>query len=338
MTHKLLPQLIFHYDWSINPKKRAVARAELSGETYLIYPPELVDQGLSGLLLPEKPNQTTFIGFDVPFGLPHAYTEQIGCENFLDLLPMLGRGEWADFFNPAMTEDEISRHRPFYPQRPGGSRRNHLVEALGVEHFDQLRRECDRATPYRSAAAALFWTMGAQQVGKAAISVWRDVLQPALAEPGQQIGVWPFDGELGNNKKNAEGNKNNQRLTGASPNTEYLAQLLNTYAIVIAEVYPGEMIHHIGIQVRSKRDQAERAKAADTALAWVEQHGWRLTPAAERALRDGFGSAADGEDRFDAFVGMLGMLGVLAGTIPEGGPAAERVRRVEGGILGCATQ
>ena len=309
------PELVIHYDWSVNPQKRAAVRAVRQGETFVIHRPEPVELDLGRLLSSHDASHTTFIGFDVPIGLPLAYAEKICCDDFIDLLPQLGQeGTWVDFFKPATSAAEISHRRPFYPQRPGGTRRDHLVEALGLERFDQLRRQCDQATAYRPAAAALFWTMGAQQVGKAAISVWRDVLQPAFVESGErgdEIGVWPFQGKLFKEENEKE---NNQQST-------IDRQLLTGRRTVVAEVYPGEMIHHIGMQVRSKRDQAERAKAAEPALAWVTRHGWRLTPEAEMALKDGFGSAADGEDRFDAFVGLLGMLGVLAGTIPEGGPA-----------------
>jgi hypothetical protein len=50
-------------------------------------------------------------------------------------------------------------------------------------------------------------------------------------------------------------------------------------------------------------------------------------------VQDGFGSGADGEDRFDALVGLIGMLEVLAtGREPTVGPDP----RVEGWILGQA--
>jgi hypothetical protein len=43
----------------------------------------------------------------------------------------------------------------------------------------RLRRQCERATPTRRAACPLFWTLGSNQVGKAAISGWQEVIAPA---------------------------------------------------------------------------------------------------------------------------------------------------------------
>ena len=82
--------------------------------------------------------------------------------------------------------------RPFYPARPGprGSvKRDDLPAALGLESYDVLQRLCDRGHPDRS-AAVLFWTLGGNQVGKAAISGWRDVIAPVtqqFADHGQAL-------------------------------------------------------------------------------------------------------------------------------------------------------
>ncbi len=38
----------------------------------------------------------------------------------------------------------------------------------------------------------LFWTLGGNQVGKGAISGWREIIVPRLDE----IGLWPFDASL----------------------------------------------------------------------------------------------------------------------------------------------
>ncbi len=39
--------------------------------------------------------------------------------------------------------DEINPFRPFYPQKPGSSRRAYLVSSPGLESFDQLKRLCE---------------------------------------------------------------------------------------------------------------------------------------------------------------------------------------------------
>ena len=50
--------------------------------------------------------------------------------------------------------------------------------ALGWHGAAALSRACDRATAERPAGAPLFWTLGANQSGKAAIAAWRDMLLP----------------------------------------------------------------------------------------------------------------------------------------------------------------
>ncbi len=113
--------------------------------------------------------------------MPVAYAERAGIDDFATLLPELGRGKWADFYRPAEHRDEIDLQRPFYPQRPGGTKQQHLLDGLGLSDIDQLYRVCDRATDTRGAASPLFWTLGAKQVGKAAISAWRDLARPGAA-------------------------------------------------------------------------------------------------------------------------------------------------------------
>src|SRR4029079_19473112 len=99
-----------------------------------------------------------------------------GVTSSLETLPGLGRGEWRRFFEPAVLPGEIALGRPFYPARPGGTSQAHLVEGLGVASMDDLLRRCDRRTATRRAACSIFWTLGANQVGRAAIAGWREVL------------------------------------------------------------------------------------------------------------------------------------------------------------------
>ena len=41
----------------------------------------------------------------------------------------------------------------------------------------------------------MFWTLGGNQVGKAMIVGWRDLLAPAR-RAGGDVAIWPFDGAL----------------------------------------------------------------------------------------------------------------------------------------------
>lgn len=310
-----LPAVVAHADWSVDPRKRQVARAvrtEAGGYTALA--PEPVgglEDFLDRLAAAAGAGETVFAGFDFPLGLPARYAEAAGIKAFVPALARFGRGAWADFYRPAGSPAEISHRRPFYPDRPGGTRHKHLTDALGVAGIDDLRRVCDHPTDLRFAASPLFWTLGGQQVGKAAICGWRDLIAPAR-RTRNALHIWPFDGGL--------------------------SALLARPGIVIAETYPGEVYAHLRLRIgapnKSKRSQADRRDDAAPLLDWAADNKVALSAALAADIRDGFGPAADGEDRFDATVGLFGMLNVIFGHRPPGDPRDRIVRDVEGWILG----
>lgn len=261
------------------------------------------------------PGGGILFGVDFPLGLPLRYASIAGITDFVALLPELGSGRWAHFYDVASQPCEISIERPFYPLRPGGARQAHLIEALGMTTIDDLRRRCDLASTARRAAAPIFWTLGAQQVGKAAIIGWRDMLGAARRAYKRSDArfpwLWPFDGRLDD--------------------------LIAARRLVVAEVYPGECYHHLGIALRgSKRAQAARAAAGAALLAWTDAAGIVLEPALRSAIGNGFGDIPGGDDDFDATVGLFGALNVVLGRRAAGEPEDEVIRRVEGWILGQA--
>jgi hypothetical protein len=180
--------------------------------------------------------------------------------------------------------------------------------ALGLPDAAALCRACDRATAERPAGAPVFWTLGASQSGKAAISAWRDLLGPALrAEPGLRL--WPFEGGL--------------------------AGLLQPGAVVVAETYPAEALRQLGlVPAGSKRRQSDRAAYAPALEAAMESLD--VVPGADAALcvAEGFGSDAAGEDRFDSFLGALCVLSVATGARADFVPDDFWVRSWEGWVLG----
>jgi SAM-dependent methyltransferase len=248
------------------------------------------------------------VGFDLPIGLPAAYAELAGVESLVEWLPRLGSGQWAEFFSVAERPDQITTRRPFYPQRPGGTAMRHLLQGLGVDNSTDLLRLCDRGYPGRPPAAPLFWTMGPRQVGKAAISGWRDLLTPALRSHDPKVAVWPFDGEL--------------------------HELLEARSVIVVETYPAEFYRHLGIKLGSKRNPEDRRANAPLLLEWA--HELETEPTSEMCalMRDGFGSAPDGEDPFDAAVGLVGMLNVVLGHRAPGEPSDALIHEVEGWMLG----
>ena len=174
--------------------------------------------------------------------------------------------------------------------------------------MDDLRRRCERATSDRRAACSIFWTLGGNQVGKAAISGWQEVVEPARRRGAF---VWPFDGTL--------------------------SDLAEKGGPVIAETYPGEAYAHIGVRFEpgwSKRRQEDRRRAARGLAAACQTSAIALSSGMAAAITDGFGASADGEDRFDAAVGLFGMIEVVEGRRRERPPLADEVLRWEGWILG----
>ena len=323
MNGPRLPRVVAHADWSVDPRKRwcTIARRGADGG-YRAEAPRPVgkaDGFLAALAREARPSGGIFVGFDFPLGLPAAYAKFAGVEGFSDLLPRLGQGEWEAFFDVATTRADIGPHRPFYPKGPvkkGGARQDWLVAALGLSDRTELSRPCDFATNTRRAACPMFWTMGANQVGKAMIAGWRDCLQPALRDPGLDLALWPFDGPL--------------------------FELLGRHRIVVAETYPGECYGHLKVafpRPRSgaptgKRVQASRAGNAGALLAWAGDARVGLEPDLVDAIHGGFGGDSAGEDRFDATIGLLGMLNVVLGRRPPGDPASPVARAIEGWILG----
>lgn len=257
------------------------------------------------------------LGVDFPIGLPRAYVA-----GHLDLGPAMHfpgflrqladrPGFLPSFLSVCGTLDEVGPARPFYPMRGvrGMTRLSH-AQALGLDSAAGLSRACDLATPHRPAGAPLFWTLGANQTGKAAIAAWRDLLLPALAGP-RPPALWPFDGPL--------------------------RPLLDGDRVVLAETYPAEAMRQLGLRMGgSKRRHADRLAlmpALRQAMALLSAHP---DPALDHLMTQGFGPDAAGEDRLDCVLGVLCVLQVLAGRRTDAAPDDPWVQRWEGWVLGQA--
>ena len=169
-------------------------------------------------------------------------------------------------------------------------------------------RACDRATAERPAGAPLFWTLGANQSGKAAIAAWQTLILPAL-ETNARLRLWPFEGPF--------------------------RSLLSPKSVALAETYPAEALRHLGIRLRgSKRRHADRRAIAGALLTAMDQQAVLPDDGMHRAILDGFGADAAGEDRFDSVLGLLCLLNVLAGNRPDTAPDDPWIQRWEGWVLG----
>jgi hypothetical protein len=294
---------LVHSDWSVAPNKRWTAIAERSPNGWSVAsltqtpsPPEFLD------LLFDGP--ATLAGFDFPIGLPSISLDQLGI-GFCELLSLPATDCASRLFTPAETLFDISPAQPFYRRHPPGGRQSDLLQRLECTSFDDLLRACDRKTANRSRAESVFWTVGAKQVGKAALSGWRDVLIPARARGAR---LWPFDGRLSS---------------------------LSSHALTLAETYPAEACRHLGMnRTVKKRTQDGRKAAGGILLGWALRHHVAMPALIGRLIKTGFGERGDGEDAFDAITGLCGMIEVANGHRAEAPDALWSSPPREGWILG----
>ncbi|MGE0822918.1 MAG: hypothetical protein AB7G75_11655 [Candidatus Binatia bacterium] len=215
-----------------------MCEAVLDGDVYRLVTPVQVRNAadLVPTAVRNAKGDGAVLGFDFPIGVPRAYAQRAGISRFLDILLEFGSGQWNEFFKIAERPYEVSIRRPFYPLRPGATRHEHLVAGLGVDSIDDLLRRCDFGNGDRNKACALFWTLGGNQVGRAAIAGWREMLIPSMRAMRRDLGVWPFDGEI-------------QSLAASK-------------AAVVVETYPGDACLQLGLGAPgrgwSKRNRADR--------------------------------------------------------------------------------
>lgn len=305
---------LIHVDWSMHASKRVAAEAHREGSTWHVtapHPVGLIDSFLGRLFAGPHP---TLAGFDFPIGVPAAYgallAGRLPVSDFAAALPIFGSETMPGFFDVADAEEEIAWNRPFYPRTyPKGRSPSHLHAALGFPSMIPLLRACERRVNGRKAACSLFWTLGGNQVGKGALTGWREVIRPARARGAS---LWPFDGRL--------------------------STLAARGGLTICETYPAEAYSHFGIHFSGaggKRNQAARHRAVQSVLPRCEATGIMLDSEMKALLAHGFGPSPSGEDAFDAFAGLLGMIEVADNRRPEA-PAMIADQSWEGWILGQA--
>ena len=248
------------------------------------------------------------LGIDCPLGVPRAYAAQCGwATDFRAFL--LGLADRPQFFVVAACLEGVSAAAPFYPARGlAGMTRLAHARALGLPKAGDLNRACDQATADRPAGAPVFWTLGANQTGKAALVAWRDLLIPGLLG-SQAPRLWPFDGAF--------------------------LRLLIPGGIAIAETYPAEAMRHLGARMAgSKRRQSDRVAYASCLLQAMRNLQAEGSQPMQAALLDGFGNYAAGEDQFDSVLGVLCVLSVLQGRRSDQAPSDLWIQQWEGWVLG----
>jgi hypothetical protein len=253
--------MVAHADWSVEARKRWLAVARRVGDIWHLAAPVPVGDPSTLLAGLHDPYGAVLFGIDAPIGLPRAYAEAHGIKTaFPDFLR--GLADRPSFFRVCATLAEVGPWRPFYPMRgrAGMTRAAHAA-ALGLADAAALNRAVDRATAERPAGAPPFWTLGANQSGKAALAAWHDMLLPALRDG--KIRLWPFEGDL--------------------------PDLLSCGMTVIAETYPAEALRHLGLKLAgSKRRLADRVALAGGLRAAMARLGALPDAAMAAAVADGF--------------------------------------------------
>ena len=185
---------------------------------------------------------------------------------------------------------------------------------LGIDPEQGLRRCEEPFDAVPNGGAPLFWTLGGNQVGRAAIAGWQ-LIRTALEEEG--CSLWPFDGTL--------------------------STLLSSSYLTIVETYPAVYYTQLGMprpgQGWSKRDLSDRRDMARFILGDAYRDAKALAPGestvdplVRRAVVDGF-DQPNGDDPFDAVVGLHGML-MAIGHGNALAPQDSDVQDWEGWILG----
>ncbi|HXR38509.1 MAG TPA: hypothetical protein VN776_05430 [Terracidiphilus sp.] len=219
----------------------------------------------------------------------------------------LGEGKWKDFFAVCDEPDEISLTRPFYPRvSREGVEQQSLIRKLGVGSIIDLLRLCDLGGGGRRQACSIFWTLGANAVGKAAIAGWQELVIPALGDADNRTRIWPFDGKLDS--------------------------LLASGGIVLAETYPAEYYKWFVPRGVTKASPESRKEFGSGLAQWVRGHEEQITASDELMAEINSGFVDD--DRFDAVVGLLAMLKILFREQSAGEPTNPDCRTVEGWMLG----
>jgi hypothetical protein len=257
---------IFHADWSTNPGARWAVRARKIDGDWLVSPPEPMTDAAGLKSTYADYERCTLAGFDFPIGVPRAYGARSGFSDFKALLTATGKHQWSEFYKPAESQSDISLRRPFYPASSGTKgqhKQEHLFNALDLNETSQLRRRCETTEFLSKEASPLFWTIGAQQVGKAAIHSWQRIVQPALQNGAR---IWPFDGAL-----------------------EVVTQ---EAGLVICETYPTAYYPWLGLKIgkpgKPKGDQQTRANEAINLLSFIAARPIIVMPAMRDVIVSGF--------------------------------------------------
>tara|TARA_R110001583_G_scaffold32882_2_gene111610 strand:+ start:13688 stop:14659 length:972 start_codon:yes stop_codon:yes gene_type:complete len=308
---------ILHADWSIHHRGRWKAHARRQGDGWLIddiSPVGNIPPFINGLHHHAR-DKTIWLGLDFPIGLCRHWYQAAHIDSFDHVLHWLKSPAADSFFNVCSHPDQICPHRPFYPARAGAKgtvKRNHLSAGLNVANFNQLHRQCERATSNRPAAATPFWTLGANQVGKGMLHGWQNLVFPGHA---RGFHLWPFDGDL--------------------------AALSQQPGVTLIETYPAEIYGWLKLYDMplpsgrfAKSRQQSRHETLMVLLPRLAHLNIDLSPVVRHHIARGIAPDHGKDDAFDALIGVIGLILIATQKRAENLPESSIIRRQEGWIIG----
>jgi ABC-type cobalamin/Fe3+-siderophores transport system ATPase subunit len=305
-----LPETISVVSWSPRAADRrfALAKRKQDSARYELLKLSAVDVSASDFLqklLREFPAEAcTFVGLNLPIGLPAGYAKAAGIRSFREALTLFGKATgWENFYTPT---DKPEIRQPFYPSTLGTTfKKGVAMRAFGLAGETELFRRCERRTARRYQAKCVFDLTFATENGRSAQTGWHEL----LGELSRSARLWPFDGAL--------------------------RDLIAQPRLTAAEVYPDESLAQLGLHFvpegqRNKRNTTDRSSAAPALLEMAQGAGLSVSEQFRSGALSGFDSHCD----FEVLVSLVALARVLQGQAPSDGPDTPECREVEGWILG----
>lgn len=309
-TRKYPVDIIWHADWSISAKGRWVAKADRTDDGWQINTIEPVGEldAFRASLREMGRTQKVWLGLDMPIGFTSNWFDGANVKDFKALMELLETDVWQDFFDVCRLPEEITHQRPFYPKssgKKGSVKRDHLIQALGLSTFSDLHRRCELPTDARTAACPPFWTLGANQVGKAMLHGLQNLILPGFRDG---FNIWPYSGDL--------------------------AACTNQSGVTLIETYPGEIYGWLELSKLTKSSKSSRADAMIKICDYGTRYAISITPALMANIKDGFDPKQGKDDAFDALIGVMGLIDIAEGRRPENLPRTSAILEREGWIVG----
>ena len=125
---------LVHADWSTTPNRRWFLVGHKTKTGWRVGAPRQVDDSRAFLDNLFNLPQPSLAGFDFPIGVPEVFGRKTALRSFLDALEAFEVGAWEDFYKVALTPDQISLRRPFYPQRASSAARqaHYQLPIIGI--------------------------------------------------------------------------------------------------------------------------------------------------------------------------------------------------------------